>query len=421
MRRDRKSYAPPEELPTNSEATTSFMQQLFAMSFEFERISRTQEVGQADIIDRPLTFPLLINGFRDEDFMKNIWSLRTRHCSNDRDRIYATRGFIPWDVPVKIMPDYSKTVPEVYTQFTREVLRSNLIEILQLAGLWRRNLADEDPQSFATDPTSCPSWVLELRTPRLASFVENVWDDHPLQPLKSLQGLRFTEHPAISFPEGATNWRRLCISGYTVDKLARVAKLDSLLHTMPLTQNLRFLFKLYCDKEFPGNGQYSFSVTQIEEHLEDFAEFIGFDSERDPADVARLFSLLYDGEAFMAHMAKVTEDLMVGGTAMNEQEAKFDSLVKFLLTRLCYRAFFSTVGGYRGIAPEMVLPGDDLVRFRGLSFPFILRKINWTEDFQLIGQCYVHDGFYDKVRVQSDEDYLRDEYPLVEFQSFSIL
>jgi hypothetical protein len=38
-----------------------------------------------------------------------------------------------------------------------------------------------------------------------------------------------------------------------------------------------------------------------------------------------------------------------------------------------------------------------------------------------IGQCYVHDGFYDKVRVQSDEDYLRDEYPPLEFQSFSLL
>jgi hypothetical protein len=69
----------------------------------------------------------------------------------------------------------------------------------------------------------------------------------------------------------------------------------------------------------------------------------------------------------------------------------------------------------------MVLPGDDLVRFRGLSFTFILRKINGTEDFQLIGQCFVNDGFYDKVRVQSDLAHLADEHPTVEFQSFSLL
>jgi hypothetical protein len=85
--------------------------------------------------------------------------------------------------------------------------------------------------------------------------------------------------------------------------------------------------------------------------------------------MAKLFSLLYDGEAFMAHMAKVTKDLMVGGTAMNGQEATLDSLVQFLLTRLCYRAFFSTVGDIvdlrrKWFCLEMILFGSAAFRLR---------------------------------------------------------
>jgi len=164
--------------------------------------------------------------------------------------------------------------------------------------------------------------------------------------------------------------------------------------------------------KFPRSGQQNLSVAY--EHVEDFAGLISLTSDRDPDDMARFSLLLTDGLSIMAHMARVTRDIEVLDPATHQEEIKMDSLVRFLIEGLSHRALFSTSGQYIGFAPKMVLPGDKPVRFAGLEVPFILRQITETEDFQLIGQCYVYGEIRTAIQFHWEEE-------RVEFKWFSLV
>jgi hypothetical protein len=74
------------------------------------------------------------------------------------------------------------------------------------------------------------------------------------------------------------------------------------------------------------------------------------------------------------------------------------------------RALFTTDSGYIGLGPLLLEPGDAIVVFDGAETPFVLRKVGQdpavhfnldpssdietgeAEEWQLVGDCYVH-GF----------------------------
>ena len=52
------------------------------------------------------------------------------------------------------------------------------------------------------------------------------------------------------------------------------------------------------------------------------------------------------------------------------------------------RRFFTSLGGYMGIGPARMRPGDSLSVFLGGNVPWIVRQEGL--EFELIGECYVH-------------------------------
>lgn len=55
-----------------------------------------------------------------------------------------------------------------------------------------------------------------------------------------------------------------------------------------------------------------------------------------------------------------------------------------------HRRMFRTFQGYVGLAPEVAQRRDEIVLCRGNSVPFVLRRVPDDEDWNLIGDCYVH-------------------------------
>lgn len=53
-------------------------------------------------------------------------------------------------------------------------------------------------------------------------------------------------------------------------------------------------------------------------------------------------------------------------------------------------AFFVTEKALIGLGPHNTMVGDVVVRFDGMRWPFLLRPVQGTGDFQLVGQCYLH-------------------------------
>ena len=130
--------------------------------------------------------------------MDIFWSLQSRQCKDDRDRVYAALGFLPWDIPLKLQPDYSKSVCHVYVEFAKAMLDLHYLEVLLYAGLWDRVSEGTDTdtgQVIGNKNDSCPSWVPELRPSRLRTRVMIAWD-HPMldEPIKTI------ETPSILWP-----------------------------------------------------------------------------------------------------------------------------------------------------------------------------------------------------------------------------
>jgi hypothetical protein len=117
---------------------------------------------------------IILASGRSQDFLETIWGFRYRKCGDDRDRIYAMRSFVPWDMPVHVHVNYSRTVVAVYTAFARELLNAGIMDVLLLAGLWDRRKIPGDGEADE-DKDEAPSWVYDFRLSKLRRGTGEPW------------------------------------------------------------------------------------------------------------------------------------------------------------------------------------------------------------------------------------------------------
>jgi hypothetical protein len=86
----------------------------------------------------------------------------------------------------------------------------------------------------------------------------------------------------------------------------------------------------------------------------------------------------------------------------------YRAYIQFVLQNCHSRRFFITDKGYIGIAPEEVEVGDQVYICVGAAIPFAFRKIqgecykHGSEQFQLVGECYVEKTAWHDLRDGSD-------------------
>ena len=328
---------------------------------------------------------------RGNTFMEIFWSMQSRHCKDDRDRVYGALGFLPWDVPINIKPDYSKSVRDVYVQFTLAMLKLQYFEILLYAGLWDRvsndaNVISEVETIAEEESHAIPSWVPELRRSKLNTGVMNAWD-HPML----RESMRALETPHIQFDDDLSSGR-IHVYGAIFDKIAGgwlcSGSLDSV---SAVNQALRAYFIGFT--ELKGKDA----------QIKDFAKLLGIlpDPDRGAAgrehpeeDLKCLAHFLFgDDNEHLALLAAREELRQASSEALDDMEWYFD-LSSFLGRRLSNRMFFTTEKGKYGLAPAMTCRGDELVRFVGHQVDFLIRPVDVkgkeSEDYRLIGPCYLH-------------------------------
>jgi len=94
---------------------------------------------------RQSQFPVIVTRDRPEKLLDALWSLRHRHCKDDRDRIYAAPSFILQDLPTEVDVDYDRAEVEVYTAFKQTLPKARIMKILLFAGIWdRKELLQRD-------------------------------------------------------------------------------------------------------------------------------------------------------------------------------------------------------------------------------------------------------------------------------------
>ena len=53
------------------------------------------------------------------------------------------------------------------------------------------------------------------------------------------------------------------------------------------------------------------------------------------------------------------------------------------------RRFFVTEAGHLGASPADIQPGDTIVLFTGLDCPFVIRKVEGSDEFRAVGMALV--------------------------------
>ncbi|CAO2654831.1 Nn.00g115640.m01.CDS01 [Neocucurbitaria sp. VM-36] len=298
--------------------------------------------------------------------------------------------------------DYSRTMSEAFTLFTRAVIE-------KLQNLVVLSAVDGFHQSEARKERGLPSWVpdysnhINLRrtlgylgyacytasgkskptisyaTPGLLSLsafvvdtasLEPEWGPHKME--VATENVNSIAKPAILSVEGKSNgirflWQTL-YKRYQTDVMSKEGLLDA------------FILTLVCARRdvFDRVPAIITSVTDIPELFADFAAYWKLGRE----DFSELPS---QTEYFDSH----AELLQLAAKGHAERFGQ----------RLFYpchqRSFVMTERGFPALVPLGTKAGDSIVICEGANVPFVLRKVDTEESvserhMEFIGECYVH-------------------------------
>ncbi|KAI1209669.1 heterokaryon incompatibility protein-domain-containing protein [Annulohypoxylon truncatum] len=96
--------------------------------------------------------------------------IRTSKCSDPRDRIYGIMGQLRETDQIVFMPDYSKSVAEVYTEVTRKYIEHfNKLEVLNQCEL-------RTPSPFPGLPSWVPDWSSFLSSSQVHAVLPAIFD-----------------------------------------------------------------------------------------------------------------------------------------------------------------------------------------------------------------------------------------------------
>lgn len=280
----------------------------------------------------------------------NLLELTTKlSCSDARDRLYAIRSLVVPQQRSLIVPDYSKSVKEVYKAFTlRLILENGYADILRKC-VWRNS-----PSIL-----EIPSWVPDIsfaNPPNLVSYccasgysevnaVSRQDDDYfgvqginaaTVTHISSLTKARVTDCEIIKLCQ---SWEQLISptaihvgGGLNIDAFVEALLSGEIAELMPLNR-----------------GNY-LSLEECKIVLE------GLDAKEG-----------HESRALAREFATRVRKALLG------------------------RAFFQTNEGFFGLCPEFTNPGDRVAIILGCSAPLVLRPVVIQEKccFRVVGECYV--------------------------------
>jgi len=295
-----------------------------------------------------------------------------RQATDPRDRIYGLLGLSSDRDDLNIIPDYSKSVVETYTNVARALITHGYTDILA----WCQK-PDDPHQQPKEDLRGLPSWVPDFSSP--------IRD--PCGEAKKLRLFSASGHRDVSclpvIPDVYSP--TLAITGSIVDTIESLG-----CHWAPgLDCGFNYLaakdffadIEALCDESY---GRLS-SILQDPERL-------GEAKWRIPC-ADQVFTVT-------ARRQRVANTTKEGYHELKQRLAQYPDMGEQFYSPACQgyviameylhnrRPFISTKG-YVGLVPAHSLPGDFICILYGAIVPFVLRRVaNGT--FELVGEAYVY-------------------------------
>lgn len=317
---------------------------------------------------------------------------RGRGCNEDRDRIFALLSMQPLSPSqLGLGIDYRKPVEQSYAEFTCQGLKVGVLSLLRLAGLWYRQPASSS--EYLTYTESClPSWAAEFRLTKLplyTGYLQHVENDTgpPWSPFSSSRLLMTKFYPIV-----AGDSTRVLLSGTIVGQASSVVSGEA----GHIEDDLEWIYR--CSDML---------ATVNSEMADDTTQDLLFLSDALAATCVASGGILVEdfGGVYRHQMVgRPTESLkdlilMTADGFTEDREAWYNAFLYMSVAKDVHNecAFFVTENGLMGLAAPMTKAGDIVVWFDGLLWPFTLRPVPDSDDYQLVGECYLH-GYMDGER-----------------------
>ncbi|KAK2026049.1 HET domain-containing protein [Colletotrichum zoysiae] len=320
---------------------------------------------------------------------------RTLLSTDPRDKLFALMGVS--DMSSLLKADYSKSTRDIYIDFTERLIRRDRdLEILLTAGLW-------NPENGVD--LGLPSWTPDYRG-KSGLDIRYLAASH----LGHFNVSKNRKHSHIIFPGEST----LVVEGVMVDTISETeflgkgkSRRNAVMekfgpvhrHARPrASHSLRALFETMILYNTTMYGDSSEKATAIQKEnksrltlgfIHDFEEFY---RAKGPARGIQMdmttFQSALETDRFEESVQKYRDLQKSDPDALpwlrEEYAARVEGATDGHLTNV-----FSTLDGYLGRGLSSVMKGDIVAVLFGSRLPFVLRKTEESQAYQLVSPCYV--------------------------------
>ncbi|KAL2065756.1 hypothetical protein VTL71DRAFT_3426 [Oculimacula yallundae] len=277
----------------------------------------------------------------------------TRHlsCFDDRDRYFAIRSLLPLYEQKLIVPNYTKTVQEVYTDTIRAVIE-------EYEGL---NPVSLCAMQASPSIKNLPSWVPDISYCLLERLVPS-------------------ECFAAGFSKAFYSFgpdNELNAQGVEVTKVAKVVSSP---HVENLTNDELYNMVRRAWELLPSSVDYIAGGTRLDAFLDVIV--CGRTAEKMNTNVGEFSNVSERKEYF--------QELWVKDKASSRPGTFAPVLAQDLKRCFLGRSFFTTSDGQIGMGPELAQSGDIVAIILGCCTPLLLRPTQQdTHTYRVVGDCYI--------------------------------
>ena len=307
---------------------------------------------------------LLLDGIRIRrqrgsrlELLSLLQAIRPYDCTDKKDKIYAVVGFASDVPPGGIMPDYAKSIEQIYTDVVQFCLTTPLTQRLDFLGYVMRS-AEDSTRLLNVDesmPTWLPDWRARIAVEPLGKIITGGPSD----------GRRVYEACGDSEPVVALKGRQLHVTGFCTSRIIDVLAVAD--ESIGSTIERSWTPENAADDYPLGGSIYeAFLHTLTVDVMRGMGTILHRDHAMDWSYEDRRSATLSGDENYKRRQVHVSM-----------RNATFG------------RRLFWAEEGYMGLGPAAAKVGDKICVFHGGQVLYVLRARNENEH-EFVGECYVH-------------------------------
>ena len=309
-------------------------------------------------------------------FVEVLEQGRGSKATDVRDKVYGMLGMSL----ATIRPDYSKSVRDVYTEASATINEWTLINLFCCV---------DHPNSVE----NLPSWVVDWSQPRWTTSLGH-GASHIGVYAASGENIRIK-------PDFTIDGYRLTTTGTIFDTISIISETAQ---TLTLAESV--------DSLSPTSQFIARNVESVLEHCQQYTTscsiftafwhtlVAGKDSSgrqkaptTAPDDYSPIFALLIDTATQRSpsfpDQPTFKRKLTLANLKVRQPSKVYRLMQIAFKDAIACRRFGVTSKGYMGLFPQTTHFGDEICVISGSHIPFVVRRQS-GDDFQLVGECYVH-------------------------------